>query len=431
MIIDKNPAPDAEIYIVRERGINAKGFGHVAKKVVIDPDVPITAIGIYGYLSSMAGSGGSSFTRRSRLLAELQIGKRAYDSNMAILEEKGYITRAQSRKPGGYFGTTIIEFVMIPAHLAVEIEEAQKNETQPTMYSGTIYSLGYGSIPKLVMQDPKISVKAKGLYTYYCAFASPSGDVFPSRERILKDLNISKNSYNQYRKELEDRGYLTTYREHRNGKLAGNFFRLNHFPEQCESPKKVIVRKDERQVPKNSTTDNQVPKNSTTDAQMPQKEAPVSLVPKNSTTELLIPKNEVPVNELPVNSTTVITNTISLTNTNSLLDRVMDSVRERINYSILLFAYENEPHGLEALHFLLNAISNVFATSNPRIMLGKETLRTDYVQEILLGISNSAVVAVIERYLARMDVVGNPESYLLTAICKEILRPAQDAEMEE
>lgn len=424
---------DAKIVIVRERGVNAKGFGHVAKRIMSDNSVSISAKGIYGYLSSMAGSGESSFMRRSRLLAELNIGERAYDTNMRQLEERGYIARAQSRTLTGYYGTTIIEFVMIPSHLKQEILEAQNSETKPTMYSGTVYALGYGSVPRLVMQDLDLSVKAKGLYAYFCAYAGPDSESFPSRLQILTELNIGKNSYNDYRRELEEKKYITTYRKHCDGKLAGNYFKLNQFPDEVDDPKRVLVEVSS----KDSSPIHHVPQNSSTDVQVPENSGTVLHVPKNECTVNERTDNERTVNECTAKSSTHINNNSNLTNNSScitntlgtknsiILDRLIAMVREKIHYQILMFSYANEIDGCNAVDLLVSAVADVLSTAESRIMIGQQSLSSQYVQGVLLEISNEAVVNVIERYLAHKKSVIDPRAYLLTSIYNEISCPTQ------
>ena len=79
------------------------------------------------------------------------------------------------------------------------LEEVTKND---------ILSLGYGIIPKKIMVDSRISIEAKGIYAYLCSFAGRDNVAFPSKKRILSDLNISENRYYKHRQQLIDFGYL-------------------------------------------------------------------------------------------------------------------------------------------------------------------------------------------------------------------------------
>lgn len=427
------PNQNADLIVVREKGINAKGFGHVSKIIMTDWTLDLGTKSLYSYLSSAAGSGEEAFLRRARILGEMGIGERAYNKYMSELELHEYIIRAQSRTPGGVFGTTIVEFVMVPTHMKGKIEAAREAETKPNMYSGTIYALGYGVIPRVVAKDIRLSYKARGLYAYYTVFANTNREAFPSRDKILKDLNISKNTFTKLLKELTDKGYLTVKQMHASdGRLGKSIVKLNMFPEEALAKKAEEEERKKNQIAllepctKKGTTVEDAPctKNSTTVENAP--------CTKNSTTvKAPCTKNACTVAPCPKNSTTVfnITNTIFSTNTNSsLLDRLIDRLHDQIDYRILQFAYGNDPQGLEAIDLMLHAIAQVLTTTNSRVQIGKQTIATKNVCEILMQIDNAATIRVIERYLARTDTVNNPSSYLLASIYNEILMPTELAE---
>lgn len=71
-----------------------------------------------------------------------------------------------------------------------------------------INSQGYGTIPKLVMQDRSLSLGAKAVYAYFCSFTGAGDSCFPSRERICYDLDITKDTLTRHIKNLRDTGYI-------------------------------------------------------------------------------------------------------------------------------------------------------------------------------------------------------------------------------
>lgn len=77
----------------------------------------------------------------------------------------------------------------------------------------TIFVDGFGMVSKQVMTNPNISLGAKALYSYLCTFANNENQAFPSRERILNQLNISKDTYYNYLNELKTMGYITITQE--------------------------------------------------------------------------------------------------------------------------------------------------------------------------------------------------------------------------
>ncbi len=76
------------------------------------------------------------------------------------------------------------------------------------MENRNVFSKGYGIIPKLVMLEGSLSIDAKALYAYFCAYAGSEFSCYPPRGQILDDLNISHVTYYRYLKELQDGGYI-------------------------------------------------------------------------------------------------------------------------------------------------------------------------------------------------------------------------------
>lgn len=68
----------------------------------------------------------------------------------------------------------------------------------------------YGLTPSAVHRNPKLSLGAKALYSYLGTFINADQikqgklHAWPSRQRILRDLNISVNTFGKYLKELKD-----------------------------------------------------------------------------------------------------------------------------------------------------------------------------------------------------------------------------------
>jgi len=97
---------------------------------------------------------------------------------------------------------------------------------------GTVYENGYGLIAKKVMRDRRLSIKAKAVYSYLCSFAGSSEDriAFPGVKTMLDDLQISKDSFYKYRKELETLGYITIEERRDNGRYQSNIYYIEAVP---------------------------------------------------------------------------------------------------------------------------------------------------------------------------------------------------------
>ena len=94
---------------------------------------------------------------------------------------------------------------------------------------------GFGIIPKYVMIDNDLAIEAKTIYAYICSLAGNGKTVFPARDRILTDLQISKDAYYKYFRQLLDNGYIVVNQEkNTNGSFGKNIYTLISNPKKFE-----------------------------------------------------------------------------------------------------------------------------------------------------------------------------------------------------
>lgn len=67
-----------------------------------------------------------------------------------------------------------------------------------------IYYLGQGILPKAVMMDNRLSLIAKAIYAYFCVQA----DDIPGVKTICEDLDINRDTFYKYQKQLIATGYI-------------------------------------------------------------------------------------------------------------------------------------------------------------------------------------------------------------------------------
>ena len=91
-----------------------------------------------------------------------------------------------------------------------------------------LYAKGFGIIPQAVMFDVTLSVKSKALYAYFCSFSGSGHSVYPSRETILADMNISKEVYYNALNPLIEAGYIKI--EKAKGFINKNVFIISNTP---------------------------------------------------------------------------------------------------------------------------------------------------------------------------------------------------------
>lgn len=90
-----------------------------------------------------------------------------------------------------------------------------------------INSKGFGTIPKLLMQDKRISAEAKAIYAYFCSFCGGGLTAFPRRTKIITDLGMSKTTYYKHFAQLKDYGYIRVEQERDNtGRYVRSLYTL-------------------------------------------------------------------------------------------------------------------------------------------------------------------------------------------------------------
>lgn len=92
-----------------------------------------------------------------------------------------------------------------------------------------IYSKGYGVVAKQVMLDKELAIQAKAIYSYLCSFCGGGTICFPSRQKICTDLNINKDTFSKYIKQLVNKNYITVkqLKEDKVNKFCHNIYSIN------------------------------------------------------------------------------------------------------------------------------------------------------------------------------------------------------------
>ena len=89
-----------------------------------------------------------------------------------------------------------------------------------------VNSKGYGIIPKRVMQDVRLSVVSKAIYSYFCSYAGVSRVAFPKVTKIITDLKISKASYYTHFSPLKTYGYIKAEQTRKDGRQSHNIYTI-------------------------------------------------------------------------------------------------------------------------------------------------------------------------------------------------------------
>lgn len=121
---------------------------------------------------------------------------------------------------------------------------------------------GYGILPKMVMLDRKLTIEAKAIYGYFVSYAGAGNQAFPSVQKILDDLGISKTRYYNHFKLLKDYGYIKVNQiRNNNGVFKHNIYTLVTNPVPQNKKDKKTVDNLKENITKPSAQNNDTGKN--------------------------------------------------------------------------------------------------------------------------------------------------------------------------
>ena len=233
-----DPFPDQ----LRKRGVNCKGYGILFKFPMLDTALTIEAKGIYCYICSYAGSDSTAFPGRDKIMADLRMCKDAYYRHYQLLLDNDYL-RVEQRNMGGNshgFMKNVYEIVERPRKFAAQPHSPRLEDAYARIRSGGLHDGGFGYIPRAVMVDERLSVKAKALYGYYRSFSGAGAAACPEKKDLLYHLGISDKLYLRLMGELTRLGYITVTQRHIGGRLSVNDIHINTEPMETEVPEHTV-----------------------------------------------------------------------------------------------------------------------------------------------------------------------------------------------
>jgi len=106
-----------------------------------------------------------------------------------------------------------------------------------------VKSNGFGIIPKLVMQDTRLTRDAKAIYAYFCSYAGGGDTAFPTVSKICHDLGFgSEDTYRKHFKLLVKYGYIKVEQvRDSSGRFSHNVYTLVDKPEPEETEDTKVV----------------------------------------------------------------------------------------------------------------------------------------------------------------------------------------------
>ncbi|MGN1139329.1 MAG: helix-turn-helix domain-containing protein [Ruminococcus sp.] len=207
-------------------GVNAKGYGIISQAVMFDRDISATSKTIYAYLCSYLGAGRTIFPKVTTILSDLKIAKNTFYKHFNALLENGYIKRSKAK---GFLNRNIYIICNNVKKLKTPVFTSQETESQLALDG--INASGYGFVPKLIMTDKRLSVKAKALIAFLYSIAQADSCAYPHRLTICTFLQMSKDLYYKALNQLIEYNYITVHQRHNaKGHFSVNDYILNSNP---------------------------------------------------------------------------------------------------------------------------------------------------------------------------------------------------------
>lgn len=240
---------------------------------------------------------------------------------------------------------------------------------------------GYGTIPKVVMKDKRLSIQAKAIYAYFCSYAGAGSRAFPGRAIILKDLQVSKDFYYKNLKQLKDLDYIRVYQEQgKRGKYGRNIYTLV----SCPSFSSALY------LPCPATQDTV--------------ESPCPTPPDTVRQDTNINRDKKDIN-LSINPTVD-------KEWMERMDVYSEIVKENIEYDQLL--YDEQNRGLAESIYLL--MMDVLCSNEQGFKINGVVMNAQIVKKRFLELRYMDVTSVIDGIGKLTEPIRNSRNYLLTAL---------------
>lgn len=233
-------------YILEVEGVNAKGYGIISQAVMFDRDLSVQSKAIYAYFVSYTGAGRTIFPKRETILADLKMSKNTFYKHFNPLVKNGYIKVSKAK---GFKNKNVYTVCNNPKKVNCAIES---DKSESLLSLDGINAKGFGFVPKLIMRDSRLDVKAKGLIAFFYSLVQAGCRAFPHRKTICIYLGLSKDSYYKALNQIIEYNYITVKQRHtKNGRFTVNDYILNSnpvinapCPENCDNTKKQINTED-------------------------------------------------------------------------------------------------------------------------------------------------------------------------------------------
>jgi len=286
--------------------------------------------------------------------------------------------------------------------------------------------LGYGIIPKIPMQDQRLTIEAKAIYSYFCSYAGAGTTAFPSRDKILRDLQISENRYYKHFNLLKQYGYIKVAKNTDNkGKFTNNIYTLiemvsPHLQNKGTSKPYLQNAGMENASMENEGAISNIIKINNLKNQQSESKSDMTM-----TTDVEIVKKSHPENEKRLSAKETAPTKVSsqqgkpsTTNVNN-----QTSINEYTSYKCLIqdnihyyHFLEHKPEEIELVDELVNCMLDVICTVGDAVKVNGELKNREMVKSQYLKVNFEDIEHVLDRYKGQRHRITHLNAYLKTML---------------
>ena len=286
-----------------------------------------------------------------------------------------------------------------------------------------IFDKGFGPSPKLVMQDRRLTPQAKGIYGYFASYAGNGTTAFPSRSKILYDMNMSKDTYYKHFNLLKQYGYIKVEQQHQGGRLSRNIYTLMQVVPVAEvsAPCKSApadtpapATEPKQAAPDQKDAADQCPDFSDA-VQCPASQCMEKQCPESSDTNN---NNSIQYKQYYYNQSS---QSMSMTDqtdrtetvTVDTVENYVDLIKANIGYDDFKISH---PCDMDIVDELVCVILDAIFTESRTIRINGENKHRELVKSMLLKLDYWHIVDVLDKYKSLTARVRNKHAYLLSML---------------
>lgn len=206
-------------------------FGRISKHVMTDTSLSCEAKALYGTFIIYGWKNNIAYPAIETLVRQLNIGKEKFRTILWELINQGYIKKGKMKSINfPNFQRNTYQIVACPPKYESEPKNERDIEAYEKIKADGIQSYAYGIVPQFVMADSKLSIEAKAIYLYLCAFAGNTNTAYPTEKAMRNALKMSENTYRKYLNELIKAGCVQVIHHRDFGKFSENEYELIGHP---------------------------------------------------------------------------------------------------------------------------------------------------------------------------------------------------------